>query len=444
MISSEQLRHSLILPALGAALLAGVAYDSLFVQTGSQFQVPLAGVIALSLAYVFFLVRYPSDSIQPAIVAAWPLHLFTLAFFWSCFAVHGGRKLDQVVSYTLFAYATYLLVPLVLLLDRRIFIGFVKMIAVVCALLAVPSFVGAAGIESFLGIPMKVKFSYAQFSGIAASAGFFEHAEGHAFQMAIGILCSWYAWRQSGSRWFVVTLLLALGGLIVSQGRAAIYGIGVATLFAILPELFRRSRPIFLITLVGVLTAPYLVLPQLKAVPGVAGYFRLERGLSGRGEAWRFALKLVEEKPWTGHGFMASTEFTEDQRKQLRKSGFSGAGTTFHNTFLTKAVDMGVVVTGIYCLLYLIPLFHVCQPTRFALEQTLVRSMVLLTLTASIYRDYNIGGIRSTAMIGAMFLGVANMWPWVLSWHAPRETTEGASRELEGSPPQAWQVRPTT
>lgn len=438
----EPLRRTLIVLAIAAALVASVVYDSYYVQTNAEFQVPIAGLIAVSFAAVFVLQQYPERTVQGVLLAGWPLHLFTLVFFWACFAIHRGSGIGQFVSYTVFAYATYLLVPLVFLLDHRQFVAFVKAVAVVSALLAVPSFVGAAGIESFLGIPLRVKFSYAQFSGIAASAGLFEHAEGHAFQMAIGMFCSWYAWRRTGNLGYIACLLLSCGGLVVAQGRAAIFGVALAGLFIVLPRLFRRSFPLLAVTTTLVLIAPYLVLTQLAALPGISGYFRLERGLSGRGEAWRYAIDLIEEKPWTGHGFLASSKLTEDQKKELRKSGFSGAGTTFHNTYLSKAVDLGLIVTAVYCLLYLVPFIHVCRPTSFPLEQTLVRSMLLLTLTTSIYRDYNIGGIRSTAMIGAIFFGIANLWPWVHAWREAVPAVERRTWMADGTLGGQWRTEP--
>ena len=51
----------------------------------------------------------------------------------------------------------------------------------------------------------------------------------------------------------------------------------------------------------------------------------------------------IRQKPQTGYGFMASAVLTANEQKMLRKSGFSGAGTTFHNTYISKAVGLGCV-----------------------------------------------------------------------------------------------------
>ena len=177
----------------------------LLVQDNARLQLLLAGGIAASFAVVFVLTRYPLYLLKSVAVAAWPLHLFTAGFFGVCFAYHGGAALNQVIFYTLFGYVTYVLIPLVLVLDHQMFIAFVKLVAISGALLAIPSFWGALGYQTFLGILLRVKPSYADFSGIIASAGLFEHAEGHAFQMAIGTLCSVYALRIGASRFVYLT-----------------------------------------------------------------------------------------------------------------------------------------------------------------------------------------------------------------------------------------------
>src|SRR5690606_28390012 len=127
------------------------------------------------------------------------LHLFTVCFFWIVFAFHNGAMLGQTIVYTLFAYATYILVPFVFLCDRQMFVAYLKLIVLVCLALAVPAFVGAAGYDRLLVVPLRIKPSYAEFSGIIATAGVLEHPEGFAYQMAIGLLCALYIARSERS-----------------------------------------------------------------------------------------------------------------------------------------------------------------------------------------------------------------------------------------------------
>jgi len=340
---------------------------------------------------------------------------------------HGGSRLSQVIAYTYFAYMTYLIVPLILRLDLPMWRAFLRLVAVVSALMAIPSYFGAIGYQSLGGILLRVKPSYAEFSGIIASAGLFEHAEGHALQMGMGMLCSIYLLQYSGGVLYLICLMMTTAGLIISQGRAAIYGMGIVVAFRLLPAVFHRSRLAFFSTLFILLTFPFVILPQLGKLPGLSGYLRIERGLSGREEAWEFAFYAIRQKPQTGHGFMASAVLTENEQKTLRKSGFSGAGTTFHNTFISKAVDLGLIAAALYSFLYIVPLSRLCAGSTQPGELALLRDMLLLVVTTSIFRDYNIGGVRSTVLIGAIFLGLASLW-WV------GDTRERAGEAREPSP----------
>lgn len=429
-------RQQLIVVFLLLGLAAGVFYDTrTIIPLGTLRQVVGAFVVACFGA-IFVLARYPGRIIQPALLAAWPMHVFTICFLGVAWCFHGGSQLGSIIAYTIVGYATFLFIPVCLLLDPRLLNAFARIVGVGSAALAVPSFIGAMGIDSVAGVLLSNKYSYSSFSGIIASGGVFEHAEGHAMQMAIGLFCCFYLWRKTGSLFDAICFLMVLLGLVVSQGRGAIFGVVIAAFFAVLPQIFRRSRWIFVGGLAFCLLFPFLIWPQLANIPGVANYLRMERGLSGRDVAWLYAISLIEEKPWTGHGFETSGELSEQSRKQLRKSGYSGAGTTFHNTFITKTVELGSVTSLVYALLYVIALIRICKPAGTVEEQDWIRSVLIVIVTASIFRDYNIGGVRSTAILAGVFLGLANLWPLSdLLRAAWQESTGGLDHAGETSSP---------
>ncbi|MCA9140486.1 MAG: O-antigen ligase family protein [Planctomycetales bacterium] len=404
-------RQPLISVFLTMALAAGVLYDTRFAISLAALRALLGASVVACLGAVFVVARYPQRTIMPSILSAWPMHLFTICFVGVTWCFHSGAHLGSVIAYTIVGYATYLLVPLCLLLDRRLFDVFIRIVAVGSAILAIPSYVGAMGIDSVAGVSLSNKYSYSSFSGIIASGGVFEHAEGHAMQMAVGLFCCIYCYRRTGKLADVVCVLMVALGLLVSQGRGAIFGVVIAVAFGFLPDLVLRSRGLFLGSLAFCLLFPFLIWPQLANIPGVASYLRMERGLSGRDVAWLFAISLIEEKPWTGHGFESSGELSEQSRKQLRKSGYSGAGTTFHNTFITKTVELGGIASVVYALLYVVALARICGYSSSVDQQRLIRNVVIVVLTASIFRDYNVGGVRSTAMLAGIFLGLASLWP---------------------------------
>ncbi len=181
-----QYRRELVFTCLALAFAASVVYDTAFIVTRESLRAVIAVAVVGCFSAVFLLTTYPKRVIQPALVAAWPLHLYTICFLGVSWCFHGGAQKGAIIAYTVVAYATFLLVPVCLLMDRRLFDGFVKMVAVGSALLAIPCYIGAIGIDSILGVPLSNKYSYSNFSGIVASGGIFEHGEGHALQMASG------------------------------------------------------------------------------------------------------------------------------------------------------------------------------------------------------------------------------------------------------------------
>jgi O-antigen ligase len=406
-------RTGLLLTCLLAALGFAVVYDMRWIVDLPELRALVALAVMGCLAGFCVLAKWPREWLQTALLAGWPLHLFTISFLGICWCFLGGNQLTAILAYTVVAYAAWLLVPLCLAMDRRLFDAFVKMVAVVSGLLAIAGCLGAVGVDSLLGLPLSNKYFYSTFSGFVASGGVFEHPEGQALQMAIGLFCCLYAFHRTGSWIYAGCFLLVLAGLIISQGRGAIFGVAVAVAVWFLPPVFRRSRVVFVGSLTLCLVFPFLIWPQLAAIPGVSDYLRFEQGLSGRETAWRYASELIEERPWTGFGFGSSGLLTEDAKDIFRDSGYSGAGTTFHNTFVTRAVELGLVSAVLYGLLYLVPLLRICEPSRYRHEQDLIRSVMIVVLTASVFRDYNIGGVRSTALIAAVFLGLGNLWPIV-------------------------------
>ena len=56
--------------------------------------------------------------------------------------------------------------------------------------------------------------------------------------------------------------------------------------------------------------------------------------------------------------------------------------------------------------------------------------MLILVITTALFRDYNIGGIRSTAMAGSIFLGLANLWNFAVLWHAKKAPDASLCRPL--------------
>ena len=155
-------RKEIVFACLALAFAIGAAYDTRFIVSMERLRAVIAAAIIACFGAIFLLSRYPRSVIQPAILAAWPLHLFTVVFVGFSWCFHGGGPKGTIIAYTIVGYATWLLVPLCLLLDRQLFDRFVKMVAIGCAVLAIPSYIGALGVDSILGVPLSNKYALLQ------------------------------------------------------------------------------------------------------------------------------------------------------------------------------------------------------------------------------------------------------------------------------------------
>ena len=124
-------RQFLLLMCLATAFAAGVVYDTLAIIPFPDLRSLMAAIVVASLIATLLWQRFPVPILQPVVVANWPLHLFTVLFFASVFMVHGGANAGQLLAYTLVAYATYLLVPVLLMLDGWLFDSFVRLVGVI-------------------------------------------------------------------------------------------------------------------------------------------------------------------------------------------------------------------------------------------------------------------------------------------------------------------------
>ena len=106
-------RRDLTLIMLTLIFVAGVGYDTLAIQPHNRARLLLVACVAAGFAVLFLLQRYPRDVVQPVFLAAWPMHLYTIAFVGVCVVFHNGNRLDQVLVYTALAYAAYVLIPLI-------------------------------------------------------------------------------------------------------------------------------------------------------------------------------------------------------------------------------------------------------------------------------------------------------------------------------------------
>jgi len=361
----------------------------------------------LALFTVFTFRRYRTGLLQIA-RGAWPLWTYFLLLCSTILVFHRETFSFELIGYMVVSGFGFVYLAHCMSQNEALLVSWIKVNAVVAVVLLPTILVGMAGIDVFMGIPIVVKSFYASYTGIRATGGALELAETLGTQMAIAIPCAWCMYRRSGHWSYLLVFSAAVFGLVVSQSRGAYAAIYVALAISYLATRISPRPSIKLASIVGLIVAPYLAMDLMSQVDFLANWLRLDLGMSGREGGWEFASELVASEPFVGHGFQQSSELTVIYDTVLHRMGFRAAGASFHNTFISKAVDSGLIVAFSYVMLFVVPILRDRElhpdPVRVC-----IRTVSVVVLVSALFKDMNIGGVRSIALSTTIFLGLANV-----------------------------------
>lgn len=320
---------------------------------------------------------------------------------------HGTDKVSLLVSYFVGSVLLSMLIPLLISGKEEVFVGIARMVVIVSAPLVIPAIWGAMGHEHFFGLAMHNKAYYAKYSSIAASSGIMDFPETFGAQLAFAFVCGIYLIQRSPRPifWIGVLALIAVG-LIISQARAAILGTVVAMAAVTIASRVRIHPALVVLLCCIAITAPIYALNLIELLPGAKTYLRSNTGLSGREGVWSFALRYIGEHPLRGYGASAAQEYTQRYIHYLKDQNFKAAGASFHNTFLTRAFDNGVLASLSYLVIFLVAMRRAAGKIFFSPEARLVFSAIVVALAITTYRDINSGGMRSITVLVSVFLGL--------------------------------------
>ncbi len=140
---------------------------------------------------------------------------------------------------------------------------------------------------------------------------------------------------------YLIYVLIALS-LYWAGSRGGIFA---SVLFLLGFYLFKSSRAIGIITMIGMLIAYQLVISNLEVIIlslNLQDYFRLEtlESGSGRNIAFDFAWKHVQYNYWLGLGFGYAEELMQANQEYFATLGHVG---NVHNSYLTMWLDTGLI-----------------------------------------------------------------------------------------------------
>jgi O-antigen ligase len=311
-------------------------------------------------------------------------------------------------GYVLVGYAAYAVLPPMLLASDRWVEHLLGLIVRLSLVLAVTVLVGGVGYDHLFGIPLRVKESYAQFSGFAASGGVFQHPAAAGITLATALVAAAHLRRRQRTIWMLPAMWVLGAALIVTQARGAFLGLVLALVVGRLDSrrLPNWAFPVLIAAGVLVATFGYRI---LEVVPPLADFLRIERGTSGRTFVWELAVDRLTDSPWLGFGGGSAQQFTADNIEVLRAGSFRAAGASLHNAYLTSAFEYGVPLGLLYAWLMLSPLAAVTDVVTRRPDDVLartLRAMAVVVCVAAAFTDVNIGGVRATSLLGALVLGL--------------------------------------
>lgn len=174
-----------------------------------------------------------------------------------------------------------------------------------------------------------------------------------------------------------------------SAGALAVIGPSVATILAVM--FIRRLSDAQKLFVVGIAILGALAVALVVSTFGdrLLGAFLETSGkdstLTGRTDLWRAGLSLIAEKPFFGVGYRAFWVKGNGPAEQLWAmfGEPSGAGFNFHNTYISNAVELGLVglsieIGVIYVTAAILAVMAVVRPTHVV--ATLLGLQVLLIL----------------------------------------------------------------
>ncbi|MEW1958811.1 O-antigen ligase family protein [Kineococcus sp. NPDC059986] len=319
-----------------------------------------------------------------------PVHgaMFGLLALATISAAGHGTLLN---SYGLFALLDRLLVPFVmfclapivfakaehraLLLKTLVVLGlYLGVTAVLETLklwsLVFPSYIGDPSVGIQFG-RARGPFAASEAMGMACAACF--------FAAALAVTRFRGTWRVVSA----AVVVLSAGGVLMSLTRSVWVGLVLGSVIAmVMTPALRRYIPVALAGGAAAVAIALAVVPGLQA--SVTERAGTSRSVLDRYNTNDAALRIVEQEPLTGVGWMKFLDVSEDWVRQADTYGITNVKIEVHNVFLSRAAELGLPGAALFVACIIL------GPARVLLPQN--------------YRDAELVGWR------AVSLGMTAVW----------------------------------
>lgn len=198
--------------------------------------------------------------------------------------------------------------------------------------------------------------AFTLYDGVPTLRGLFSHKNLFGWFCALGLVWAWTLRGHLGGRFAVVSCLIFVAGLLVSNSKtslaAAVIVLVYMALVAVLPRLFGDGARAFLMTLF-ILFAMAAVLTLI--VPALLQLMGRDTNLTGRGDVWRHYLGYILQRPLTGFGtglFSFDTDLNARIGGTIPGAEEQGLHSP-HNTYIGILGETGVIGLGFFVLCHL-------------------------------------------------------------------------------------------
>jgi len=140
----------------------------------------------------------------------------------------------------------------------------------------------------------------------------------------------------------LATILTAAAAVIMSNSRGGSLALGAVLIYLIVCS----GRPVrsFVVAVLAVAPAIYLVQDQYFARMSTIEHYEDEESAAGRVELWGVAIQMWKDHPVLGVGF-GNRNFAMLAARYMHRQNFNVA----HNTYLQMAADSGIFAFLIFC-----------------------------------------------------------------------------------------------
>jgi len=301
------------------------------------------------------------------------------------------------IGYIIIGFIGFFIFPIAIM-NKNLFnklIYFLVTVAGISSIIAI--YIALTGINNFFGLPIN-KFFLGPFKIYGSSSIYYE-SNRFALIAFFGWTGSNYLFLKYKKKSMLILNFLCLLGIILSWSRAIYLATFIGFLIWIIIKAKSSIYGILYYFIMSLITIVLIIF-----IPWDIFYILLfSQGWAKREILWPTAIKAIIKSPWWGYGF-GKPEIVENVIYY-----YTGYKTSIHCGPLGLAFHAGIPVALLWLFIVLVSINRLFKSKLLLLEKAFLETCIAGTLIATIFLDYNIGGLSYGSLLQTIFLGLSNL-----------------------------------